>query len=164
MLRVLWALKASTGSLVFAQVLGSQYWYLTVEGNSWISIRLIWRGSPEPIIMRQEWSQTPSPAHPTHSLPFSEIRNAGRHRTRPGAGFSPQTPHSSGKKYRATFTMPAAFSHLLPAGSSPTPLGAQIRSRGWSHTATPTSPGRDTSDSASGAGWGSVPPGPGNRK
>lgn len=91
--------------------------------------------------MRQEWSQTPSPAHPTHSLPFSEIRDARRHRTRPGGGFSPQTPHSSGKKYRATFTMPAAFSHLLPAGSSPTPLGAQIRSRGWSHTATPTSPG-----------------------
>lgn len=48
-----------------------------------------------------------------------------------GAGFSPQTPHSSGKKYRATFTMPAAFSPLLPAGSSPTPLGAQIGSRGW---------------------------------
>lgn len=94
--RVLWALKAGTGSLVSAQVLGSQRWYLTVEGKSLISVRLIWRGSREPIIMRQ-------------------MRDAGRHRTRPGGGFSPQTPHSSGKKYRATFTMPTAFSHLLPA-------------------------------------------------
>ena len=143
--RVLWALKAGTGSLVFAQVLGSQCWYLTVEGKSLISVRLIWRGSWEPVSMRQ-------------------MRDAGRHRMPPGGGFSRQTPLSSGKKYRATFTMPAAFSHLLPAGSSPTPLGAQIGSRGWSHTATHTSPGRDSSDSASGAGRGWVPPGPGDRK